>query len=213
MFLQRMLNKRGASPVLGEDADFGPRTKSAVIAFQSANGVAPPNGRVAGSTWAKFGRIVEHNHSVALVAQPNNMTCWSAAGTMMEGGNVTVGPGRAAMIGDGLEPSLSNIEVFARGMGWRVFTNMSMPPPSQLIGRLARGPIWVVYQGHGFAHAVVFNAVYSDGTNSGDGTVFAVRDPWPPGRGTIYASPYTNREIILRSNSSRPRAMIAAAAS
>lgn len=30
MFLQRMLNKRGASPTLSEDADFGRRTKAAV---------------------------------------------------------------------------------------------------------------------------------------------------------------------------------------
>ena len=71
----------------------------------------------------------------------------------------------------------------------------------------------MVYQGHGFAHAVVFNGVYSDGTGNGDGTVFCVYDPWPPGRGTIYSSPYTNREIVVRSSAARPRAMIAAAAS
>jgi len=44
MFLQRMLNKRGARPPLAEDADFGPRTRDAVIAFQTANRIAPANG-------------------------------------------------------------------------------------------------------------------------------------------------------------------------
>lgn len=213
MFLQRMLNKRGASPALAEDADFGRRTKAAVVAFQSANGVVPANGTVAASTWARFGRIIEHSHTVRFAAQPTGMTCWSAAGTMMSGGNMSVGPGSSSMFANGgLDPSLANIEIFARGMGWRMLTNMSAPPPSQLIAGLVRGPIWVVFQGANFAHAVVFNEVFSDGNDSGDGTVFTVQDPWPPNVGTVYPSTYTDRQIILRSNPAKPRAMIAAAA-
>lgn len=79
-----------------------------------------------------------------------------------------------------------------------------------MITGLASGSIWVVFQGNGFAHAVVFNEVYSDGTD--DGTVFTVQDPWPPGRGTVYPSTYVNRQIVLRSNAAKPRAMIAAVA-
>lgn len=213
MLLQRLLNKRGASPKLDEDADFGPKTKEGLKNFQAANGIVPVTGVCDGMTWAKFGRIVEHFHRAQLYGQPTGVTCWSAAATMMTGNNASFGPGSASLLGGGLEPSLNNVETFARGMGWRVFTNMSAPPPSQLIGALQRSPIWVVYQGQNFAHAVIFNAVYSDGDESGDGTVFSVYDPWPVGRGTIYSSPYTDRQIVVRSSASKPRAMIASAAS
>lgn len=214
MFVQRMLNKAGATPALGEDADFGRLTKAAVVAFQSANGIHPANGTVSHSTWSRFGRIIEHKHRVNFSSQPTNMTCWSAAATMMVGGGQSMGPGSSTMHADGgLEPSLANIEVFARDMGWRMLTNMSAPPPGQLITGLQRGPIWVVFQGATFAHAVVFNEVFSDGDASGDGTVFAVQDPWPPGVGTQYATTYKNHRIILRSNAAKPEAMIAAAAS
>ena len=49
MFLQRMLNKR-ARQHLVEDGAFGPRTHAALVAFQSANRVAPPHGIAGGST-------------------------------------------------------------------------------------------------------------------------------------------------------------------
>jgi hypothetical protein len=213
MFLQRHLNKRGAAPALAEDADFGPKTKAAVIAFQHANHVMPANGMVTGATWAKFGPITEHIHRVVLYGQPTGMTCWSAAATMMSGTNQSIGAGTSTMFaGGGLEPSLANIEVFARGMGWRSLTNMSAPPPMQLIAGLARGPIWVVFQGTNFAHAVVFSAVFSDGDQSGNGTVFTVYDPWPANVGTVYSTTYVDRQVILRSEPAKPRAMIAAAA-
>jgi hypothetical protein len=213
MFLQRQLNKRGASPALGEDGDFGPKTKAAVLAFQHANRVMPANGVVTTTTWVKFGRITEYVHHVVLYGQPTGMTCWSAAATMMSGSNQSIGPGSSTMFADGgLEPSLNNIEVFVQGMGWRNLTNMSAPPPSQLISGLARGPIWVVFQGRNFAHAVVFSAVFSDGDETGNGTVFIVHDPWPPNAGTIYSTTYADRQVILRSEPAKPKAMIAAAA-
>ncbi|MBK9170673.1 MAG: peptidoglycan-binding protein [Bryobacterales bacterium] len=213
LFLQRLLNKRGAAPALTEDADFGAKTKLAVVSFQNRNRIVPANGTVTSATWTKFGRIIEHEHRVTLYGQPTNMTCWSAAATMMTGSNQSVGPGGSSMFGDGsLDPSLANIEVFVRGMGWRNLVNMSAPPPSQLIAGLARGPIWVVFQGNGFAHAVVFSGVFSDGDESGNGTVFTVHDPWPAGAGKVYSTPYTGRQVILKSEPSRPRAMIAAAA-
>ena len=42
MFLQRLLNKHGANPYVTEDGAFGPRTQSALIAYQRAHRVTAP---------------------------------------------------------------------------------------------------------------------------------------------------------------------------
>jgi hypothetical protein len=201
MFLQRMLNKRGASPRLGEDGDFGPRTRDAVIAFQRnpANRIAAPaNGIADGRLWPRLGLAVEHVQSITLVGQPTNMTCWSAAATMMLGSNMSVGSGSAqtGTAGD-LSMPIDNIETFLGGLGWRLINNMSAPPVDTFASGLSRGPLWVGFEGGHFRHAVVISAIWSDNTD--DGTVMRVHDPWPVGSGTIYGTPYVNRRIWLRS--------------
>jgi hypothetical protein len=215
MFLQRMLNKRGARPPLSEDGIFGPRTRDAVVAFQRnpANGIpAPHNGVADTRMWPRLGLAVEHVHPIQLVGQPTNMTCWSAAATMMLGSNMSVGSGSAATLGDGsLSMPIENIETFLNGLGWRMINNMSAPPASTLISGLSRGPVWLAFEGGHFRHAVVASAVWSD--NSDDGTVLRIHDPWPVGTGTVYGSPYVNRQIWLRSARPAPAAIVQYAAS
>ena len=207
MFLQCLLNKRGAAPRLSEDGIFGPKTETAVRAFQSAQRVTPANGQAGPSTWAKFGMITDRLHPVTLYGQPTNMTCWSAAATMIVG-NLSVGPGGASLGGGGgLQPTIGNVEVFLRGMGWRLINNQSAPPASFLTGALNRGPLWVVFEGVHLKHAVVFSGYWSDGSENG--VVFRVHDPWPPGSGTVYGTTYHGNTVKLRSVSPPPSAMIA----
>src|SRR5262249_17439018 len=93
--LQRLLNKKGAAPRLAEDGIFGPRPRAAVVAFQSRarigqDGVAGP------ATWSNLGLKIDLTHPVRQFGQPTKMTCWSAAATMIVG-NMSVGPGKAAI--------------------------------------------------------------------------------------------------------------------
>ena len=48
---QRLLNQKGANPPVVEDGQFGPKTATAVKAFQKANGIKQ-TGNVATQTWA-----------------------------------------------------------------------------------------------------------------------------------------------------------------
>ena len=161
LFLQRMLNKRRASPRLAEDGDFGPRTEAAVVAFQRASHVRHPDGVVRGETWSKFGRIIEHDHRarVQMYAQPNNMSCWSAAATMMTGNVMSVGPGgaRTAPAGTfadgstrdagGLGASIDNVETFLASLRWRLVNSGSAPGAQVLVQALSRGPAWAAIVG------------------------------------------------------------------
>ncbi|MCC6536773.1 MAG: peptidoglycan-binding protein [Bryobacterales bacterium] len=203
-----MLNKRGASPRLGEDGIFGPRTQAAVTAFQRAQRVTPANGSVGPGTWIKFGSLTEKLHPVTAFAQPTNMTCWSAAATIIVG-NMSVGPGNAALADDGgLAMPLDNVEAFVRGLGWRIVNNQTAPPEASLISALRTKPLWVAFQGGDFAHAVVMSGYYTDGAGS---TVFRIHDPWPPnsGTGSVYGTPYHDNQVVLRSISPPKKAMIA----
>ncbi len=208
MFLQCLLNKKGARPRLAEDGIFGNKTQTALTAFQTAQRVSPANGQCGATTWPKFGTLTEKLHNVTGFAQPTNVTCWSAAATMIFG-NQSVGPAGAALLGGGLEPSLANVETFARNLGWRIVNNMSAPPASSIVSILNQGPCWVVFQGADFAHAVVFSGYWTDGSE--EATVFRVHDPWPPnsGTGTVYGTTYHGSQIWLRSVSPPKAAMIA----
>jgi len=209
MFLQALLNKAGASPPLTVDGVFGPKTQSAAVAFQSANGIRPANGVVSQPTWMRLGVGLEKKHPVRLFGQPNNTTCWSAASTMMHGTNQSVGSGQSTMVvAGGLDTEINNVEGFVRANGWQLLNRQSAPAVEMLISALTRGPLWIAFQLHHAEHAVIFSGVYSHRDRSDDGTVFIVHDPWPPGQGSIYGTPYANREVVLRSVSARPRAII-----
>jgi len=209
LFLQRLLNKHGASPAVVEDGIFGSLTKTAVMAYQSANTILPANGVANVSTWRRLGATISYQHQLRLVGQPNGITCWSAASTMMLGSNRSIGRNRSTIVpGGGLDMGINNIEGFVRDLGWRLINRQSSPSSLVLIAALARGPIWIALHHPITDHAVVFNAVYSDGDSSDDGTVFSVYDPYPPRFGTIYGTTYINRQVILSSVAARPHVMI-----
>jgi peptidoglycan hydrolase-like protein with peptidoglycan-binding domain len=216
LFLQRMLNKRRATPRLAEDAKFGPLTEAAVIAFQRTNHVPQRDGIVTPATWAKFGAIIERDHRerVRMFAQPNNMSCWSAAATMVTGNIMSFGPAGAQTTpagrfangsvrdAGGLALALPEVETFLRGQGWRLVNSSSVPSTQALIEALTRGPAWAVVVGH-TAHAIVLTSIWSDGT--ADGTVVRIADPWPPGYGAFYGSTYDHHSIALQSGGRRNR--------
>jgi len=210
LFLQRMLNKHGANPRLSEDEVYGPVTKAAVLNFQSSHRLPQMNGMVTDPTWRALGLQVDIVHNIHLMGQPTNMTCWSAAATMILG-NMSIGPGLANTAPNGgLRPNIENIDTFLNGLGWRLVNNSSAPPISVLMPHLMRTPLWLGFEGGTFKHAVVASAVYSDRTD--DGTVLRIHDPWPPARGTIYGTTYVARHVTLRSVTPHRRAMIQYAA-
>jgi hypothetical protein len=189
--VQRLLNKRGASPRLKEDGAFGPLTKSALIAFQRdshlvGDGVA---GRL---TWSRLGLVHDITHPVRLFPQPTNVTCWSAAATMIVG-NMSVGPGDAVLTDGGLAPDPANIRKFADASGWQMHYPQTWAV-SGLAGVMRRKPIWVVGGGSSptgsWLHAFVISALWSDGAEDASGTMIRIHDPWPPGIGSVYGRFY-----------------------
>ncbi len=126
-------------------------------------------------------------HRIQLVAQPTNMTCWSAAASMIFGGNLSVGAGGAALgTGGGLFPDFSNIERFAHSLGLRMYA----PQSWSILGLallLENGP--VIKLGYiPSGHAVVIAGIetYDDNSNA----ILTIYDPWPPNIGSVYKIDY-----------------------
>lgn len=216
MFLQRLLNKRGATPYLTQDGAFGARTQAALTAFQRTVRGAPANGICDAATWQRLGPITEIMHNVVGYAQPDDNTCWSAAATMMLGTNRSVGPGVARLLtstaeAHQLEASLMNVERFIGGLGWRLVNNQSSPSAAVVTQAVRRGPAWVAFRGLRFGHVVVFSGLLSDGAADGTGTVFRIHDPWPPRsrRVSVYGTTYLGGTVWLGSLAAPAPAMIA----
>ena len=210
LLLQRLLNKQGARPPLTEDQAYGPRTQAALTTFRSQSRPVPGAG-VTPDVWRALGVTLEREHNVRLYGQPTTMTCWSAAATMMSGSNQSVGPGGAATASSGgMGMGIENSDTFIRSRGWRMINNASRPPISVVTAALARGPVWLAFEGGHFKHAVVVSAAWGDGTDTG--TVLRIHDPWPQGRGTVYGTTYVNGKVMLRSISPPQPAMIQYAA-
>ena len=194
--LQRLLNLEHRKTVLKEDGIFGPRTNAEVNAFQSGKRLRP-DGVVGPRTWRALNISVDIDHRVTLFPQPTNMTCWSAAATMLFG-NMSVGSG-GATVGPrgGLGMWHANIQTFARAHG------LTMHPPMSwttlgFAALLRRRPLWVAgLQTLGSPtarqarHAVVVGSMWGNG--SPYGTMLLIYDPWPPGVGSIYGVIYGDR--------------------
>jgi peptidoglycan hydrolase-like protein with peptidoglycan-binding domain len=201
-FLQRLLNRDGANPYLTEDGVFGPRTQAALIAFQRGHSIPQANGVAESTTWQCFAPITERMHNIVGYSQPTDMTCWSAAATMMTGTNQSISRGSAITEADGsLRMRIANIETFLNGLGWRLINNTSQPPISQVIQAVQRGPLWVAFQGRAAAHAVVLSGVLHCAAANSTDTVFRVHDPWPPNarRTSVYGTTYHGGSMWLRS--------------
>lgn len=195
--LQRLLNKkhnahRFLPQRLTEDSIFGAKTHEAVTLFQRRERLPAANGIADQQTWQRLGVTIEIDHFVILFPQPTGMTCWSAAATMVDGSQRSIGAGNAALgANGGMTPSFGNIELFARSMGWRMYgmTSWSIEGLANLMRRV---PLWSVggggAGGNRWLHATVLSGMWSDGQH--DGTLIRIHDPWPPGVGRIWGSFY-----------------------
>jgi len=194
---QRLLNKNGATPALREDGIFGPKTRAAVVAFQTARNLRPATGIVNRAIFTALGLTVDIEHPIQTIGQPTNMTCWSAAMTMMRGTNMSVGAGRAQTASaGGLPTTAENIAVFAEDNGMRIVSRMQSMPVGRMIQLLTDGPLLVIGAGgtgtQQWAHASVIGGIYSDEEPNASGTMLRIHDPWPPGSsGRVYGVFYT----------------------
>jgi hypothetical protein len=191
-FLQRLLNKAARRESVGGtllvvDGNFGPLTETALRAFQGRHRPLVVDGVAGNQTWNALGLRTEREHArVILFGQPTGTSCWSAAATMILG-NQSVGPGGATIVvGGGLSGTMENLQAFARSLGWQMLNHS--PGVQEMVNLVRRTSVWIKAGGSNWAHAVVLSGVYSDGDSSGDGTIFRIHDPWPPGRGRIYGS-------------------------
>lgn len=197
--LQRLLNKNGARPPLVEDGVFGRLTQGAVTAFQTSRRLLPANGVATQAVFHALGLRVEIEHPTQLFGQPTNMSCWSAALTMMRGTNASYGSGGAQVAASGGLPTTpQNIAEFARSNGMQVLSSMRSVPVPSLISMLRRGPLYVIGAGtngpNRWSHASLITAIYSDDAPDGSGTMMRIHDPWPPGRGAVYGVFYTGAQ-------------------
>jgi hypothetical protein len=196
--LQRLMNLRKGGGALAEDGIFGPLTKGAVQAFQTKKNLAPDS-VVGPKTWMALGITIDINHFVTPFPQTTNMTCWSAAATMLFG-NMSAGPGGAALTTDGgLESGYENVKVFADAYNLTMHAPMTWTVPS-FAAMLRRGPLWVggvqplgsptaIQSGH----VVVVGSMWGNGNGDGKGTMLLIYDPWPPGVGSTYGVFYGDR--------------------
>jgi uncharacterized Zn-binding protein involved in type VI secretion len=137
-----------------------------------------------------FPVMLEIRHAVTLFPQPTNMTCWSAAATMMLGGHQSIGPGSASTgASGGLNSSDANVEKFAKSFGLILHYPQSWTIPG-LAQIMRRGPLWVGGRVPSL-HAVVFAEMSGDGTPGG--TIIKIYDPWPPNVGKVYSVLYSAR--------------------
>ncbi len=184
---QRLINLRlKPHPKLAEDSIFGPKTEATVKQFQGTKRLTT-DGIVGPKTWNALGVIIDISHRIQLYGQPTNMTCWSAAATMLLGTNMSVGPGNAVVgPAGGLNPSFTNVKKFADSLGLHFHAPQSWTVRG-IAELLRRGPLWVagwVPSGH----AVVYGGIHGDG--SPEGTLIVIYDPWPPGIGAIRGEIY-----------------------
>lgn len=202
--LQQLLN-RELRPSLGLNVDgvFGPRTRSAVLAYQRdrwlvADGVVGP------CTWAALRRTEAycHLHPITLVPQWTNTTCWSAATAMLLGRQACMSSGpatatpEAGLFNDSELQEPVNMRRFARFHGLTM-----LPPQSWTASGLARllehrpimiNTLWEVDaygRGEGSSgHMRVIAGIRGEGT--AEGTTIRIYDPWPPHVGRIFSQIY-----------------------
>lgn len=204
-YMQRLLvradtREHADLPYYGSDGRFDGECERAVRAFQRRHPGLVVDGVVGPQTWTALGLRQQREHPIRLYGQPDGMSCWSAAATMILGNTMSVGTGEASLGTDrGLRADHDNLDTFARGLGWRM-PNRSLGV-QELVGLLLASPLWIGVRHDSGRHAVVLSGVYSDGDPSGQGTMVRIHDPWPPRRGAVYGS--FASPIILRDGARR----------
>ena len=126
-------------------------------------------------------------YPVKLFGQPTDMTCWSAATTMLFGTLFSAGPGSASLSPTGgLKADVNNIQAFAQSYNLRLYYPQSWTVEG-LIELLRRGPVALMGPIPSL-HAVVIGGIRGDGTAGS--TELTIFDPWPPKRGHTYHVDY-----------------------
>ncbi len=190
--LQRLLNKSASiRPSLVEDGIYGANTLIGLNQFKKSNQL-PAGDLVNAAIWQLLGIRYDFTPRVMLVPQTSDTSCWSAAATMIVG-NMSVSQGLGSLLPDGTMQA-DTIEAFVRGLGWHHFCYPMTWTVKGLAALLRRGPSYVFGGGFNAAgcwgHAFVLSAIWSDGDESGSGTMLRIHDPWPPNVGKVYCSFY-----------------------
>jgi hypothetical protein len=169
------------------------------------------------------------SHSVELVPQQTNMSCWAAAAAMVVGWRdfVCINPSEIARgigywsqynnNGTGLPPD--DTRMFAY-WGLTLIQSPQTYTVNGFADLLRGGPLWVATDLNGGGHVVVDAGLRGDGTP--DGTMVKVYDPWEQGmttfrtsnKGSIYEQTYTEfvhrQELLSRKELSLPAAFYVA---
>lgn len=202
--LQLQLNTKDSSR-LAVDGDFGPRTKTAVVAFQRRSRIADDGivGPLTHAALAKGLTLSTVNHNITHIAQPTTTTCWAASTAMMTRSNVPAvrartPPDMIAADGGLLNSSESDQAIvtgtrYGNIHGLRCHAPMSWTVGA-LVNALRRSPLmfdmlWAssdYAEGRGSpGHMVVVSAVVSDNNTDGSGTHLLLLDPWRPNVGKV----------------------------
>ena len=120
-------------------------------------------------------------HRVSLYAQPTDMSCWSAAVSMLLE-NQCVGAGKAVLNDKGgLGAEEKNIQLFAKSYGLRLYFPQTWTVEG-LVMLLERGPVAMLGAMPNL-HTIVIGGIKGNGTP--EGTELTIYDPWPPKIGRI----------------------------
>lgn len=156
-------------------------------------GEAGAAGAAAGAAGADAGQAatpVAVHHSVTLVAQPTEQSCWAASIAMLTNETPDAVVEKAGLsLSEGY--GWDQIEPAARANGLGELAP-ACGGPEVLAGWLQNnGPLWVVEVGAPY-HAVVVAGVEGDGT--WENSHVTVYNPWPPGSGAVQQVPFSQFE-------------------
>src|ERR1700752_1192530 len=113
-----------------------------------------------------FNQSFDIHHTVVLFPQPTEMTCWSAATTMLFGSKFSAGPASAQTAeNDGIYAREGNIQTFAKDWGLHVYWPQSWTVQG-LVEVLRRGPVAIVGR-LPKGHVAVIAGIRGDGTPNG----------------------------------------------
>lgn len=197
---QRLLNKKGAQPVVSEGGVFDFRTDAAVRTFQKENGL-PVTRMVDGPTWQKLGIQIEITHEVSLIPEVAGLDCWEAAIAMLQGSVPPTIPDTVGRLRDGsLIAEPDNIYRLSEGLGWEAYqvSKWSLP---ELTSLMRMGPLWAAGGGINLrerfpaGYVVVLSALWSDGDPDLTGTMIRFHNPRPAGKGSIDGKLYRGASV------------------